>query len=78
MTDDHGLNQYFSGTIYRVLSGMFGLFLFAVGLYAVFFGVIDPLLRTAIGLGIAVVGAETFWSSVRSRQSWLAKIGPFI
>ena len=78
MEDDQDINRYFSGTIYRVLSGVFGVFLIAVGIYAIFFGVVDLFARVSIGLAITVLGAETLWSSVKSKQSWLAKLGPFI
>ncbi len=77
MKDDQDISRYFSGSIYRVLSGLFGLFLTGLGVYVVFFGVVDPLIRTVIGLFITLLGAETFWSAIQSRQSWLAKLGPF-
>ena len=78
MTDKQDINRYFSGSIYRILSGLFGVFLTAVGIYVVFFGVVEPLIRVGLGLLIAVLGAETIWSAIRSRQSWLARLGPFI
>ncbi|QOW19640.1 hypothetical protein INQ41_00655 [Lysobacter ciconiae] len=78
MTDEQDINRYFSGTIYRILSGLFGVFLTAVGIYVVFFGVVEPLIRVCLGLLIAALGAETIWSAIRSRQSWLARLGPFI
>ena len=78
MTGDQDNNRYCSGTIYRVLSGLFGLFLIGVGLYVIFFGVVGLFARVSIGLVIAVLGAETLWSSVQSKQSWLARLGPFI
>ena len=78
MEDDKDIDRYFSGTIYRVLSVLFGVFLIAVGTYAIFFGVVDLFARVSIGLAITVLGAETLWSAVKSKQSWLAKLGPFI
>ena len=78
MTDQQDIDRHFSGSIYRVLSGMFGLFLTAVGIYVVFFGVVDPPLRVGLGVLIAALGAETVWSAIRSKQSWLARLGPFI
>ena len=78
MADDRDINRYFSGPIYRVLSGLLGLFLIGIGIYAIFFGVVGLLARVSIGLVITVLGAETLWSSVKSKQSWLAKLGPFI
>ena len=78
MADDQDIKRYFRGTIYRVLSALFGLFLIAVGLYAIFFGVVGLFARVSIGLAITVLGAETVWSSVKSKQSWLAQLAPFI
>ncbi len=77
MTDDPDLNRWFSGRIYRALSGLFGIFLTGLGVYVVFFGVVDPLIRVVLGLIITVLGAETLWSAIQSKQAWLAKLGPF-
>ena len=57
-------SQYFSGGIYRVLSGLFGLFLTGLGIYVIFFGVVDAFLRMGIGFIIAVLGAETLWCAI--------------
>ena len=77
MKNDQNVDRYFSGSIYRILSGLFGFFLTVLGVYVVFFGVVDPLIRIVIGSIITLVGAETVWSSIQSRQSWLARLGPF-
>lgn len=76
MKDDQDINRYFRGRIYRVLSALFGLFLTCLGFYVVFFGVVDPLIRIGAGLIITLLGAETVWSAIQSKQSWLAKLGP--
>ena len=78
MRDDQDINCYFSGIVYRLLSSLFGIFLVAVGIYAIFFGVVSLPIRISLGLLITVLGAETFWSAIKSKQSWLAKLGPFI
>lgn len=78
MKDDQDINRYFSGSVYRFLSRLFGLFLVAVGVYVIFFGVVSLPIRISMGLLITVLGAETLWSAIQSRQSWLAKLGPFI
>lgn len=77
MTDSKRTNHYFSGGIYRALSGLFGLFLTGLRIYVIFFGVVDAFLRMGIGFIIAVLGAETLWCAIQSKQSWLAKLGPF-
>ena len=81
MKNEPHIDRYFSGTVYRLLSGLFGIFLVVVGIYAVFFGVVDLSIRIALGLLIAMLGAETVWAAVwsrQSRQSWLAQLGPFL
>ena len=78
MKDDEDINRYFSGSVYRFLSGVFGIFLIVLGVYAVFFGVVSLPIRVGLGLLIAVLGAETLWSAIQSKQSWLAKLAPFI
>ena len=77
MKNEPDIDRYFSGTVYRLLSGLFGIFLVVVGIYAVFFGVVDLSIHIALGLLIAVLGAETVWAAVQARQSWLAQLGPF-
>lgn len=77
MKDDQNINRYFSGSIYRILSGLFGLFLTGLGMYVVFFGVVSPLARISVGLLIALLGADAVWSAIQSKQSWLAKLAPF-
>lgn len=78
MADDQDTNRYFSGGIYRILSGLFGIALTCLGIYVIFFGVVDPLVRTGAGLLIALLGVDAVWSAVQSRQSWLAKFVPFV
>lgn len=77
MKDDQDINRYFSGSIYRILSGLFGIFLAGIGVYVVFFGVVDPLIRIGAGLLITLLGVDTVWSAIQSKQSWLAKLAPF-
>lgn len=78
MADDQDTNRYFSGGIYRILSGLFGIALTCLGIYVIFFGVVGPLVRTGAGLLIALLGVDAVWSAVQSRQSWLAKLVPFV
>ena len=75
MSDRSG-KDYYSGTIYRDLSLIFGLFLTGLGVYVVFFGVVEPLIRVGLGLLIAVFGINTVWSAAQSKASWLTKLGP--
>lgn len=77
MTDHQGINRYYSGAVYRIFSLLFGLFLTGVGIYVVFFGVVDPLIRMFLGFLITLFGVNTVWSAIQARASWLAKLGPF-
>jgi hypothetical protein len=78
MKDDQDISRYFSGPVYRILSGLFGIFLVAVGIGVIFFGVVSLPIRIGAGLLITLLGAETLWSAIQAKQSWLAKLGPFI
>jgi len=76
MTDSKSPNHYYARRLYRVLSTIFGLFLTGVGIYAVFFGVADSLLRILVGLLIILFGANMLWSAIQSKASWLSRVGP--
>ena len=76
MTDPKNASPYYEGRLYRFFSALFGLFLTGVGIYAVFFGAADSLLRVMVGLLIALLGANMLWSAIQSKVSWLSKIGP--
>lgn len=77
MTDEEITSRYYSGTIYRTVSGLFGLFLACLGIYVVFFGIVELLYRVGAGSLIALLGANAVWAALHSRQSWLARLGPF-
>jgi small neutral amino acid transporter SnatA (MarC family) len=76
MTDHKNANPYYSRGLYRVATGIFGLFLAGVGIYAAFFGVVDPVFRIGVGLLFALIGGNAVWSAIQSKESWLSKIGP--
>ncbi len=78
MTDPQNTPRYYDGRVYRVLSGAFGVFLVVVGIYVVFFGVVEPLICLVAGSLIALVGANTLWAAIQAKASWLFKLGPFI
>ena len=47
-------------------------------IFVVFFGVVDPLICIAAGLGIALVGANALLAAIQAKASWLYNLGPFI
>ena len=71
------IDHYFSGPIYRIFSGLSGIFLIVVGIAVFFVGVVAPILKLIFGVIIILLGAESVWSAIHSKQSWLAKLGPF-
>ena len=74
MTDQRSRPAFYTGPIYRVLMGAFGLFLIGIGLYAIF---ADPsAMRIAGGVAIAIVGCNSVYASYNSKESWISKIGP--
>ena len=76
MSDQNNTTSYYARGFYRLFSGVFGLFLLGVGIYVVFFGVVEPLLRIGAGLLIALLGANAVWSAIQAKASWLSKVGP--
>lgn len=78
MKQNKNIDHYFSGPIYRIFFGLFGIFLIAVGITVLFVGVVAPILKLIFGVIIILLGAEGVWAAIHSKQSWLAKLGPFI
>lgn len=78
MSQDQNINRYYRGRIYRVLSGLFGVFLVAVGIYVMFFGVVGVLMRISVGLLITLLGVDAVWSAMRSKQAWIIQLGPLV
>ncbi len=67
---------FYTRTVYRVLAGAFGLFLVAVGSYALLSGAGSVFARVGIGALLILFGANLFWSACRATESWVSKIGP--
>ena len=76
MADDQNTDRYYSGAVYRCFSLLFGLFLTGVGVYVIFFGVVDLPIRVLLGFFIALFGVNTVWSAIQAKAPWLAKLGP--
>ena len=78
MTEHQNASQHFSGRVYRVVWAVSGLLLASHGIYVVFLGVVNLPLSIGAGLLITLLGANAVWSSIRSKQSWLAMLVLFI
>ena len=74
MTDHQGINPYHSGRVYRIVWAVFGLLLAGLGIYIVFFGIVDLPMRIGAGLLITLLGANAVSPSIQSKPSWPAKI----
>ena len=74
MTEKTDPHRYHSGTVYRAVYGFVGLLLAGLGVYVVFFGVVEPLYRIGAGSLIALLGLNAVWSSLQSQPSWLARL----
>ncbi len=77
MKQNKNIDHYFSGSIYRIFSGLFGIFLIVVGIAVFFVGVVAPILKLIFGIIIILLGAESVWAAIHAKQSWLTKLGPF-
>ena len=69
------MNKYYANCVYRLVSGAFGLFLGCIGIYGIFLGVPDLLLRAPVGFIFALLGINMLWSAMVSRECWLVKLG---
>lgn len=73
-TSDH--LPFYARMHYRIVTGVFGLFLFAVGVFALFFADTEPTLRWIAGGVILIFSLNMILSAWRAKESWLSKIGP--
>ena len=76
MKDLPASTPYYVKPAYRLLSGLFGVFLMGVGGYALLFA--DPLtaLHFALGAGMVLFGSNMLLSACTAKESWLSGIGP--
>lgn len=61
---------------YRLLSGIFGAFLAAVGIFILLFN--GPLTALSVVAGIALVmlGGDMLLAAYSGKESWLSRFGP--
>lgn len=76
MTDRREGPPFYARRTYRVLSGLFGLSLAAIGLYAIFFAGPSTTLQSLGGAVLVLVGANMMLAALRAKESWLSRIGP--
>lgn len=76
MTDHPQSTPFYAKRIYRLLAGVFGLFLASLGIYAMLFAGPPATLQLVGGAVLVLVGANMTLSAYRAKESWLARIGP--
>ena len=76
MTDPRRRKAFYTGTIYRVLVAVFGLFLTGIGVYGIFFAETSAMLRIPGGIAFVLMGCNALYSSYNSKESWISKVGP--
>ena len=67
---------FYAGTIYRLVSAVFGLALIIGGFCALFLAETHPALRIPGGIGVILLGCNMAWSAHTAKESWLSRIGP--
>jgi len=60
----------------RAFSAAFGLFLLAIGLYALVLGESPAAWRFIGGAVMAILGGNMLYASATGKPSWLSKVGP--
>jgi len=76
MTDSRSSQPYYARRHYRLVTGVFGLFLLGVGIYVARYGYASMLVRIAVGAVLVLIGGNMLVATHRSRVSWLSRLGP--
>lgn len=67
---------YYASRAYRIGSGVFGAFLFAVGVTVIYFAYLDGGYGWIVGPAVAVLGLNFVWSAILGTEPWFSRIGP--
>jgi uncharacterized membrane protein HdeD (DUF308 family) len=76
MTDRRSDPPFHARPVYRLVSGVFGLCLVGVGVYALFFVGPPDALQSLGGAVLMLLGGNMLLAACRARESWLSRIGP--
>jgi hypothetical protein len=60
----------------RYFAALFGALLLGTGIYAAFFGAVEPVWRFTGGLLLAVLGGNAIYGSLAGKRPWIFRIGP--
>ena len=76
MRDQQDTMPFYARRTYRLLTGVFGVFLAAVGLFVVLFSGSLTALRVAAGIALLVLGGNMALAAYGAKESWLSRLGP--
>ncbi|MBX7061548.1 MAG: hypothetical protein K1X52_07800 [Pyrinomonadaceae bacterium] len=76
MDQEKNGTAYYSRRTYRIISGVFGAFLCAVGIAVLYFAYLDGGYGWIVGPAVAVLGFNLVWSALLGREPWFSRIGP--
>jgi small neutral amino acid transporter SnatA (MarC family) len=76
MKETSGVRPYYERSIYRLATGLFGLFLVGVGFFVLLRATTPAVIRVTGGLVLVVLGGNMVLSSCRGKESWLSRLGP--
>jgi uncharacterized membrane protein HdeD (DUF308 family) len=76
MTDHPQSTPYYARRMYRALTGIVGLGLASLGIYAIGFAGPSTSWQLLGGAVLVLAGVNMVFSAYRARESWLSRIGP--
>ncbi len=76
MTDPIHAEPFYARKYYRLIAGVFGIFLVGVGAYVLLGGGTSAALRWLGGIALVLLGGNMAYSAMNSRESWISKVGP--
>jgi small neutral amino acid transporter SnatA (MarC family) len=76
MKETSRVRPYYARSIYRLASGLFGLFLVGVGVFVLMRATTTAAIRVSGGLVLVLLGGNMVLSSCRGKESWLSRLGP--
>ena len=76
MKEASGVRPYYARSIYRLATGLLGLFLVGVGFFILLRATTTAVIRVSSGLVLVLLGGNMVLSSYRGKESWLSRLGP--
>ena len=70
------MRPYYARSTYRLVTGLFGLFLVGVGFFVLLRATTTAAIRVSGGLVLVLLGGNMVLSAYRGKESWLSRLGP--